>query len=421
MLEKKTVLVLDGETRAALAVVRSLGRAGLKVIVASEDKRSLAGSSKYCDHTVCNPSPAVDIHCFVETVRKIIIQEQVDVLFPVTDASTYAILQNRDIFDAIVSLPLVPFHTYWAASNKISLMKRAAQSGVPIPETIFIDPASDELQQHLQNITYPVILKPRASILLSGNSMRKTGVRFANCKEELQIVITTDPSFTAPYMLQKLIAGDGIGIFAFCENGDITSVFSHHRIREKPPYGGISVVCESTQPDQLALESSKKLLKALNWNGIAMVEFKRDRNRNNIPVLMEINARFWGSLQLAIDAGVDFPLYMYNLSQKTELRNNKHEEIVDFPITAGEVQHLDPPSIKQTRSRWLLGDLDHLIIRLKMPVDHPRYPQKLRDKLHAIFIFFLEFFKGSKIEELRYGDSRPFWHSLAKWVKAQNI
>ncbi len=37
-----------------------------------------------------------------------------------------------------------------------------------------------------------------------------------------------------------------------------------------------------------------------------MVEFKADA-RTGTPYLMEINGRFWGSLQLAIDAGVDFP------------------------------------------------------------------------------------------------------------------
>jgi hypothetical protein len=128
-----------------------------------------------------------------------------------------------------------------------------------------------------------------------------------------------------------------------------------------------------------------------------MVEFKRDSAKNNIPVLMEINARFWGSLQLAIDAGVKFPLYLYYLSQNVEIPK------VDFDIPV--------------RSRWLLGDFDHLLIRLKTPANHPQYPQRLTDKINAIFIFFLEFLKGGKIEEFRYKDIGPFWYAIKNWIR----
>lgn len=400
MNEKKTVLVLDGETRASLAVVRSLGRSGLKVIVASELKNSLAGSSRFCFNKVQYPPPAVNILQFVQSIRDLIVIEKVDVLIPITDASTFAILQNRSLLDNIVSLPLVPFQTYWAASNKISLMKTAAALDIPYPSTIFIDPPSKQsFEQYLVNLKFPVILKPQASIQSDGKTLRKTGVRFAANREDLMQIVSTDESFTVPYMLQEVVTGEGIGIFAFCKKGEILSTFSHRRIREKPPWGGISVVCESTQPDSLALESSRKLLRALNWDGVAMVEFKRDSARNNIPVLMEINARFWGSLQLAIDAGVNFPLYLYQLSQKTDIPKGNN--------------------FKPTRSRWLLGDLDHLLIRLKTSEDHPRYPQRLKDKYSAVLTFFLEFLRGSTIEELRYFDIVPFWQAIKTWIRPQ--
>jgi predicted ATP-grasp superfamily ATP-dependent carboligase len=48
------------------------------------------------------------------------------------------------------------------------------------------------------------------------------------------------------------------------------------------------------------------LLGQFDWQGVAMVEFKVEANTGT-PYLLEVNGRFWGSLQLAIDAGVDFP------------------------------------------------------------------------------------------------------------------
>jgi predicted ATP-grasp superfamily ATP-dependent carboligase len=411
MSRAKTVLLLDGECRAALAVVRALGSAGLKVVVSSEYPDSLAGSSRYCYHSVQYPSPFTDLQQFLQCIRDLIKNEKIDVLFPVTDASTYAILKHQPEFEKFIPFSSVPFEKYWAASDKINLIRIGRELGIPVPESSFVDPAGkDGIEEYLQTLAFPLILKPQASIFQNLNQLQKTSVRFASSREELLQIVKNDPSFSKPYMLQEVISGDGIGIFTFCLEGEILHVFSHKRIREKPPYGGISVVCESTEPDPSALESSKKLLKALNWSGIAMVEFKRDKSRNNVPILMEINARFWGSLQLAIDAGVNFPLYQYNLLCSSQ--NIQKEDLLKK--NTGEKASRS----KHARSRWLLGDLDHLFIRLKTSAKDPRYPQSIKDKLYAILIFFLEFLKCSKIEEFRYGDIGPFRHALKRWVKA---
>ena len=46
-----------------------------------------------------------------------------------------------------------------------------------------------------------------------------------------------------------------------------------------------------------------------------MVEFKVDP-RDGIPKLMEVNPRFWGSLQLAIVSGVDFPYLILKMARR---------------------------------------------------------------------------------------------------------
>lgn len=407
MSSTKTVLVLDGESRAALAVVRSLGRAGLRVIVSSEQRDSLAGSSRFCCRSVQYPSPFRDVVQFLQSINELVEKENIDLLFPITDATTYSILKYQSQLKKDISY--VSFEKYRAASDKINLVKIGRELGIPVPKSTIVDPGVDhDIQRVLPKITFPIIIKPQASICQNLNQLYKTGVRFASSSKELLQIVKSDPSFSNPYMIQEVIHGDGIGVFAFCLDGEVLDVFSHHRIREKPPYGGVSVLCESSQPDPSALDSSKKLLKALNWSGVVMVEFKRDIARNNIPVLMEINARLWGSLQLAIDAGVNFPLYQYNLLCRTQnvpvdlLKANRNEMVSER---------------RYARSRWLLGDFDNLLIRLKTSSRDSRYPQRIQDKFHAIFQFFLEFLKFSKIEEFRYGDIRPFWRALKNWVK----
>ena len=88
-----------------------------------------------------------------------------------------------------------------------------------------------------------------------------------------------------------------------------------------------------------------RLLEGVKWNGVAMVEFKIERN-SGIPMLMEINGRFWGSLQLAVDAGLNFPYLLYQAMQ------GKPVAVPNNSYRIG------------TKSRWLLGDFDHLLLRL---------------------------------------------------------
>jgi protein-tyrosine-phosphatase len=90
--------------------------------------------------------------------------------------------------------------------------------------------------------------------------------------------------------------------------------FVHERVHEVPLTGGGSTYRKSVPPDALIVSAAKRLLDALKWHGVAMVEFKRDDN--GTFHLMEINPRLWGSLALAIDAGVDFPWGLWLIANR---------------------------------------------------------------------------------------------------------
>ena len=106
-----------------------------------------------------------------------------------------------------------------------------------------------------------------------------------------------------PLLIQQRIVGPGTGIFLLVWDGTVRAVFAHRRLREKPPSGGVSVYSESIAAKPDLVERSRLLLERMKWNGIAMIEYKLDAS-TGVPYLMEVNGRFWGSLQLAIDAGV---------------------------------------------------------------------------------------------------------------------
>ena len=92
--------------------------------------------------------------------------------------------------------------------------------------------------------------------------------------------------------------------------------FAHERVHEYPLTGGASSYRRSITPPAAMLHDAEKLLTALNWHGVAMVEFKMDAKGQYW--LMEINPRLWGSLALSIDAGVDFPLGLLQIARGNE-------------------------------------------------------------------------------------------------------
>lgn len=122
-------------------------------------------------------------------------------------------------------------------------------------------------------------------------------------------IVASPQLFNYPFTIQSFVKGTGQGVFALFKHGSPVCYFSHRRLREKPPTGGVSVLSESAPLNQQLKESAERLLLSAKWHGVAMVEFRVAEDGTGY--LMEVNPRFWGSLQLAIDSGVDFPWWLF--------------------------------------------------------------------------------------------------------------
>jgi hypothetical protein len=108
----------------------------------------------------------------------------------------------------------------------------------------------------------------------------------------------------AGVLIQEFIQGVGFGFFALMDHGRPVRAFMHQRIREYPPSGGRSTAARAYYSPRLK-DLGLRLLSALKWHGVAMVEFKYSESRADF-VLMEINGKFWGSLELGLSAGMNF-------------------------------------------------------------------------------------------------------------------
>jgi len=390
-----TVLVTDGEERPALAITRSLGRRNRSVIVGAERQASLASVSRYCAGTVVYPSPSRAPEAFAGFLRDFVARAAVDLVVPVTDVTTHIVAANRDALAAHTAVAAPALEAFALAADKAAVMRRAVACGIPIPRTEFVDGLAG-LDAVIGRVRYPAVVKPARSRILTGGGWTYATVRYARCESALrELYRTTECLASHPSLIQERIVGQGTGVFVLCDHGRVRAAFAHRRLREKPPSGGVSVLCESIPVDPALLAQAERLLGPLGWHGVAMLEYKQDR-ASGTPFLMEVNGRFWGSLQLAIDAGVDFPHLCCQLALG--------EPLDDVPsYTAG------------VRNRWLLGDLDHLLLRIcrhdrDLPEDAPSRLRTLAE--------FLTPRAHVRHEVFRRGDPHPALHELREYMKS---
>lgn len=361
------VLITDGNTRGALAATRSLGRRGIHVVVAGDSKRTLAGTSQYCAETFVYPSPGENLEAFISTIKSECIQRGISVIFPMTELTTSTVLRHRDQLEQF-KLPFAEFAAFDALSDKWKLLELAQRLNVSIPETHFIKDAS-ALDDIVPRLKFPAVLKPYRSMIYSNGRWIASCVQYANSAQELRETVARHEYFNQhPFLIQEYISGQGQGIFALYDHGTPLAFFAHRRLREKPPSGGESVLSESIplNPEQRAM--AHRLLNSVGWHGVAMVEFKV--STDGTPYLIEVNGRFWGSLQLAIDAGVDFPWLLYQLAIGASV-----DEVNGYAVGV--------------RWRWLLGDFTRLckVLLSNGSTPSPSSPGKFESVLQFLSCF----------------------------------
>ena len=349
------ILVTDSDTRSALAAVRALGKDGHEVIIAGDCHPSLASVSRYCSGFEPCPHPGLNPEGFITALVEIACRRQIDLLLPMTEITTLLATEHRGLLPDGCNLPFPDALTVSVASDKARIVRLAEELGVPTPKTFIVASADEGMAAGLP---FPVVVKPARSRVRIGSTWLSTGVSYATDLAMLRRILTGLPPAAYPVLLQERIEGAGRGLFACFDRGQPVAFFAHRRLREKPPSGGVSVLCESTSLDPIAVEYGTRLLSRLGWQGVAMVEFKQDIRDGSLR-LMEINARFWGSLQLAIDAGVNFPCILANIAAGKR--------------PTGPVQYREG-----VRTRWLAGDVDALLMlltrsrrALALPPSHP--------------------------------------------------
>lgn len=293
------VLVTDAAQRVALEVARCLGRAEHRVLAVESRQPGHVPTfaSRYCNESA-RPEEGEPMIEFL--LRR---AAGVDVLIPIMTNSVIQVADRLDEFRSRCRVLVPRPDVVRQVIGKASIVAAAEQVGVPVPRTVRPETAAD-LDAAAREVGLPAIVKLADDEGLYLAPQDRYGL--ARSPEELHSVWTRLASIKPRPVIQERILGLGIGFSAVLGgDSELLGAIAHQRIREYPILGGPSTCCVSID-DPVLTEQSLELLRSVGWIGPAMVEYKRDE-RDGSYRLLEINARFWGSMPLARLSGLNLP------------------------------------------------------------------------------------------------------------------
>jgi D-aspartate ligase len=276
---------------AGLAAIRSLGRAGIRVLAVDERPGALGFRSRYAEQRL---APARSGGEYVEFLRGL----GEGVVFPTHDDDLETIARSRD--ELPFTYPFPGWEVVGRVQDKREQLAAAARAGVPAPRAT--DAPTEELD-------FPLLVKPAHAT----GFRRHFGVKAFRCETRAALDEAFERALPFQPIVQEWIPGEDDALYTLgsylAPDGEALGLFSGRKLRQTPRGIGTARVAEALWVDEV-VEQGLALLRELRVWGISQVEFKRDA-RDGMFKLIEVNPRLWEWHGLASACGVDLPVIAY--------------------------------------------------------------------------------------------------------------
>ncbi len=299
------VLVFGEDTRSFLATVRSLGRRGVAVHVVPANLRAPALASRFIAAVHAPPPWMGDGAAWLAAVEALLRAERFDLVIPCNETALLPLQQHRARLGALARLAIPDDAAIAVLFDKHATRELAQRLGIPVSPGRLPLPG-ESAGDVLAALGMPVMVKPRRSYVLERLD-RRGKVQFVSDAAELARLLPALPA--GEHVLEGFFPGQGLGVSLLASGGRVLQAFEHHRVREDGS-GSYYRVSAAVTPALLA--ACTKLVAALHYTGLGMFEFRRNP-QTGAWVLLEVNARPWGSMPLPLGLGVDFPWRWYRL------------------------------------------------------------------------------------------------------------
>ena len=295
-MKKFNVLIPDGDDRRTIKVVQSLGASGKTNSFVITKNKNIVKYSRFCKPFFISQNGGyADINaCMEKALRK----HSIDVILTVGEKGANYI-ETNDWVRKLKLAPVSNISTLNKVSNKWTLSKICEGLSLNYPKSIHIS-RKEDIGKISEIHGYPVLIKP---VTGAGGE----GIVLVHTEEMLHDYIGDRLIYNGieEYLVQEYISGPDIDISVLCQQGKILAFTIQEPIDKSEKVFKFSKSIRFLV-DKNILEYCQKLVSNVCWNGVAHLDFKREKNSDEI-YLIDFNGRFWGTLLGSTCAGVNFP------------------------------------------------------------------------------------------------------------------
>ena len=309
---------------STLAVVRSLGRRKIPVVLVTTGKRDAVIGSRYTKFVEYCPNLSDSSDKLLEFMLALSKRYPGEkVLIPSVDECAYFVGKYHDVLSDEYLIPAPNWDAVSKINNKRFQYETAEALDIPIPETYFPATLDDVAELSTTISNYPYVIKPNVSFEWKLKSARsgargKKGIQVNDAEE---LVKWASEVFVPghDFMVQEVIGGRDERLVTFLgfftKDSTPDSYFIRKKMRQCPIDFGYCTMTESCH-NPTVLDQSVRLLQSLGYHGVAGVEWKLDPSTDTYK-LIEINGRPVNTTGCAIASGVDLPAIAYfNIIEK---------------------------------------------------------------------------------------------------------
>ena len=349
---RRTALIVDGNTGPSLAVVRSLGRQGWRIVVPAGSR---AARSRFANQIVELADAVAEPQAFSAGLARLSDQLMLDVVIPSTDASLEAcwrVVGERNEPHVLGG----DEGTVRMALDKVECLRAAEKHGFPVPRW-FAPDSTREARDAVAALGASFVVKPRRSFVPVGGELHHRRHVVLSGHEDLEAVMSglAEPTGELP-VLQELVPGRSLSVSAVVHDGQVVGSVARETFTFHPVAGGTSVWKRTIDPGEVGVAEALRLLCDIGLEGLAEVEYQVGADGS--PRLMEIGPRIHGWIPLAIAAGVDLPLLAARVAVGQDVGPVTPYRVgVEMRWPAGELLRLQaalaphsslPPDVKRT-------------------------------------------------------------------------
>jgi D-aspartate ligase len=301
---------------SGLGIARSLGEKGVPVVGLTAQRGIYGNFTRYAKVVHAPDSrnePEALCRYLIEMGKAM---GQRGVIFPTRDDDTVFLDRFREELEEYYSLVLPERAALRACLDKWETFQWAERVAVPTPKCWLVE-SEEDLRSIRRELTFPCVLKAVAAHQWrKGSNWQKVGARKAiaiSSWDELRSEYASVSRAEQRVLLQEMIPGDDqCLLIAACyldRQSKWVAGFNTQKLIQIPEGFGTGCIVQSVDRPEV-FEPAARLLQAMQYTGIAEVEFKWDASKQEFR-LIEVNPRPWDQHRLGHACGVDLMYLAY--------------------------------------------------------------------------------------------------------------